>query len=112
MEIVILQVRVLAEAAPRVWLAVSGTLAAQTRDPLRQRLRTCIDQGYRELFLDLRQLRCADPHDAALASIVFALGSGVRCHLIGAPAEIGEHVGGDPRIVLHARLGSAWREWE
>ncbi|MET8081319.1 hypothetical protein [Streptomyces sp. NPDC005303] len=112
MEIVTLPVRVLAEAAPRMWLAVSGTLAAPTRDPLHQRLRTCIDQGYLELFLDLRQLRCADTGDAALASTLFALGSGVRCHLIGAPAEICEHGAGVPGIVLHARLGSAWREWE
>ncbi|WP_424884543.1 hypothetical protein [Streptomyces sp. SAI-126] len=112
MEIVVLQVRVLAEAAPRVWLAVSGTLAASTGNPLHQRLRACTDQGYRELFLDLRQLRCADTRDAALASTVFALGSGVRCHLIGAPAEICEHVAGDSHIILHTRLGSAWREWE
>ncbi|MCT7356580.1 hypothetical protein N4P33_31205 [Streptomyces sp. 15-116A] len=112
MEIAVMQARVLAEAPPRVWIAVSGTLAAPARHRLHQTLRACADQGFSELFLDLRRLRYADVHEARRGLTMFALGSGVRCHPVGAPAEFRDHLADDPRITLHSALESAWRDWE
>ncbi|GAA3839891.1 hypothetical protein GCM10023083_84060 [Streptomyces phyllanthi] len=103
--------RVLAVAPSRVWIAVSGTLSATTRHRLHQVLRAGTGQGNRELFLDLRELRCAEGVAAEDVRSVFALGPAVRLHLIGAPTAVHDRVTGQARVTLHPDLESAWRAW-
>ncbi|MGW2835413.1 hypothetical protein [Streptomyces sp. NPDC001286] len=111
MEIVIIRTRVLTETASRLWIAVSGTLSASTRHRLHQQFRAHADRGYREFFLDLRELRCADRVTAEDVRKVFSLGSAMELHFIGAPAEIRTELTGCPHVHLYADLASAWERW-
>jgi hypothetical protein len=111
-EIMIIRMRVLAQAPSRVWIAISGTLGASTRHQLHQGLRASAELGSSELYLDLRELRCADGTIAADARDVFALGPGVRFHLVGAPAELRGWLAEAPRFIWHTDVSSAWGRWE
>ncbi|WP_189324185.1 hypothetical protein [Streptomyces flaveus] len=103
--------RVLAEAPFRLWMAVSGTLGVTTQRQLRQRLHDQVEDGHREFFLDLQELRCADGLFEGEPRTLFPKDPATRFHLIGAPDRIRESVTGDPRFTLYADPGSAWRQW-
>ncbi|WP_369274994.1 hypothetical protein AB5J55_38095 [Streptomyces sp. R11] len=103
--------RVLAEAPPRVWMAISGTLGPATIHPVRRGLKDRVEAGVSILFLDLRELLLTDAADRYGLRTLFAVGPPVHFHLVGAPAEIRDCVGTDPRFTLHSRLDSAWERW-
>ncbi|MCT9081337.1 hypothetical protein [Streptomyces fulvoviolaceus] len=107
----IVRVRVLAEAPSRVWMAVSGTLGAATAHHVRRGLHDCVEAGTSSFFLDLRELRCTDGANGYGPRALFAVGSAVRFHLVGAPAEIRDCIDADPRFTLHSSLESAWEQW-
>ena len=111
MEITVIRMRVLAEAPFRLWMAVSGTLGATTQRQLRQRLHDQVDEGHREFFLDLQELRCAEGLSDGELRALFPKDPAVRFHLIGAPECIRECVTGDPGFTLYADPESAWCQW-
>ncbi|MFG2026734.1 hypothetical protein [Streptomyces sp. NPDC048825] len=103
--------RLLAEAPFRLWMAVGGTLGGTTQRQLRQRLHDQVDDGHREFFLDLQELRCADGLSDGELRALFPKDPVARFHLIGAPDRIRESVTGDPRFTLYADPESAWCQW-
>ncbi|WP_344390571.1 hypothetical protein [Streptomyces vastus] len=103
--------RLLAEAPFRLWMAVSGTLGGTTQRQLRQRLHDQVDDGHREFFLDLQELRCAEGLSDGELRAVFPKDPAARFHLIGGPDRIREVVTGDPRFTLYAAPESAWCQW-
>ncbi|CAM5332405.1 hypothetical protein SAMN05428938_8126 [Streptomyces sp. KS_5] len=107
----IVRMRILAEAPPQVWIAISGTLGPATIPRVRQGLHERIKAGTSIFFLDLREVRCACETDRGGLRTLFAVGPGARFHVIGAPAEIRHSVRTDPRLTLHSRLDSAWQRW-
>lgn len=111
MEITVIRMRVLAEAPFRLWMAVSGTLGATTGRQLRQRLHDQVEDGHREFFLDLQELRCADGLSEGELRPLFPKNPAARFHLIGAPGHIRESITGDPRFTLYADPESAWCQW-
>ncbi|MER5209619.1 STAS domain-containing protein [Streptomyces sp. NPDC002838] len=108
---VIIRVRDLAQTPSHAWLAVSGTLGADTGRRLRHELGARIDRGHHELYLDLRELSCADGMTVEAVREAFALGATGRLHLIGAPERIRAALDQDPRITWHAEVAAAWAEW-
>jgi hypothetical protein len=111
LDIVIMRMRVLAETASCVWIAVSGTLGATTRHRMHEHLRAHTEPGHSAAFLDLRELRCADGITAEDVREVFLLAPTVSIHLIGAPAEVRTGLAENPRVTMHAGLASAWEQW-
>lgn len=110
-DIVIMRMRVLAETASCVWIAVSGTLGATTQHRMHQQLRGLTGPGHNAFSLDLRELRCAEGIAAEDVREAFFLGPAVVLHLIGAPAEIRVGLTGNPYVTLHPSLASAWEQW-
>jgi hypothetical protein len=111
LEITIIRMRLLAEGPCRLWMAVGGTLGARTRRQLRRWLHDQVDDGYREFFLDLRELSCFDGLSADELRTLFPEHAAARFHLIGAPDPIRACATGDPRFTLHTAAESAWRHW-
>lgn len=72
-------------------------------------MRDCTDQGDHKLFLDLRALDCVETTAGDDIRAVFALGPGVRFHLISAPARFQACVTGDDSFVLHTSLATLRR---
>jgi anti-anti-sigma regulatory factor len=108
---VIILVRDLAQTPSHAWLAVSGTLSAATGRRLRHELGARISRGHHELYLDLRELSCADGMTVEAVREAFALGATGRLHLIGAPEQIRAGLDQDPRITWHHGPASAWAQW-
>jgi hypothetical protein len=108
---VIIRVRDLAQAQSHAWLAVSGTLSDATGRRLRHELGARIGRGHHELYLDLRELSCADGVTVEAVRDAFALGATGRLHLIGAPERIRADLDQHPRITWHAGVASAWAQW-
>ncbi|TPQ21456.1 hypothetical protein [Streptomyces sporangiiformans] len=111
MEIPTIRMRLLAEAPSRLWMAAGGTLGATTQRQLRQWLHGHAQDGYRQFFLDLRELRCADGALADELHTLFPRIPDARFHLIGAPDRIRDFAIGDERFILHTAPETAWWQW-
>ncbi|KUL43775.1 hypothetical protein [Streptomyces regalis] len=92
-------------------MAVSGTLGPATEHHVRQRLSDRAKAGTYLFFLDVRDLHCAEQAARDGLMALFPVGSRVRFHLVGAPAELRASIGADPRFVLHTDLEAAWNRW-
>ena len=106
-----IQVRVLAVAGPRVWVAASGTLGGATLRVLHYSLGARVADEGTEFYLDLKELCCDETLSADAAAGLLPVGGALRFHLVAAREEIRSLLGTDPRCRYHPDVASAWAVW-
>jgi hypothetical protein len=106
-----IQIRVLAVAGPRVWVAVSGTLCPATLRVLHYSLCARAVDEQTHFYLDLSGLH----RDQALAAHeltgLLPAGGRLRFHVVVARESFRDPLGADARCRFHSDVASAWAAW-
>ncbi|WP_181764466.1 hypothetical protein [Streptomyces albidus (ex Kaewkla and Franco 2022)] len=106
-----IQVRVLAVAGLRVWVAASGTLCAATLRVMHYSLCARAVDERTQFYLDLNHVyldEALPPHE--LAQLLPA-GSRLRFHIVGGDESFRAPLGEDVRCRFHSDVASAWAAW-
>lgn len=106
-----IQVRVLAVAGRRVWMAVSGTLCTATLKVLHYSLCARVTDERTQFYLDLNAVRRGDRLPTAELPQLLPSGSRLRFHIVGAHESFVEPLGADSRCRFHPDVASAWAAW-
>ncbi|NLU76635.1 hypothetical protein HCC61_29105 [Streptomyces sp. HNM0575] len=106
-----IQVRVLAVAGRRVWMAVSGTLSGATLRVLHYSLSARATDERTQIYLDLNAVRWDSSLSAAELLRLLPAGARLRFHIVGAHEDFRERLAADARCRLHSDVASAWATW-
>lgn len=106
-----MQIRVLAVAGLRVWLAASGTLCAATVRVLHYSLCARAVDERTQFYLDLNHVHWDEALPAHELPQLLPSGSRLRFHIVGADAGVREPLGEDVRCRFHTDVASAWAAW-
>ncbi|SCK56994.1 hypothetical protein H180DRAFT_05333 [Streptomyces sp. WMMB 322] len=106
-----IQVRVLAVAGRRVWMAVSGTLCTATLRVLHYSLCARVTDERTQFFLDLNAVRPGEPLPAPDLSRLLPPGGRLRFHIVGVHESFRGPLEADSRCRFHSDVASAWAEW-
>jgi hypothetical protein len=106
-----IQVRVLAVAGRRMWVAVSGTLSAATLKVLHYNLCDRVTDERAQFYLDFNAVRWDENLPAAELPWLLPPGGRLRFHIVGAPESFRGQLGSDMRCRFHSDIASAWSEW-
>lgn len=106
-----IQVRVLAVAGRRVWMAVSGTLCTATLRVLHYSLCARVTDERTQFYLDLNAVQRGDALPTAELPRLLPPGSRLRFHIVGAHESFQVPLGADARCRFHSDVASAWAEW-
>jgi hypothetical protein len=106
-----IQVRVLAVAGRRVWMAVSGTLCAATLRILHYSLCARATDERTQFYLDLNAVRWDEALPAGELPRLLPSGGRLRFHIVGAHERFHAPLGEDGRCHVHSDVASAWAAW-
>jgi len=106
-----IQVRVLAVAGRRVWVAVSGRLCAPTLRVMHYSLCARAVSEQTQFYLDLKAVHWDETFRADELPQVLPAGSRLRFHIVGARQSVSAALGGDARCRFHSDVASAWASW-
>ncbi|OEU92165.1 hypothetical protein DB35_05595 [Streptomyces abyssalis] len=106
-----IQVRVLAVAGRRVWVAVSGTLCAATLRVLHYSLCARVTDERTHFYLDLNSVHWDKNLPAAELPRLLPAGGRLRFHIVGAHDGFRTPLGADERCRFHSDVASAWAAW-
>jgi hypothetical protein len=106
-----IQVRVLAVAGLRVWVAVSGTLCAATLRVLHYSLCARATEERTHFYIDLNDVHHDDALPAAELPQLLPSGRRLRFHIVGAHESFRSPLGADARCRFHSDVASAWAAW-
>ncbi|OEV00004.1 hypothetical protein [Streptomyces nanshensis] len=106
-----IQVRVLAVAGRRVWVAVSGTLCGATLRVLHYSLCARATDERTHFYLDLNAVEWGETLSLVEIPRLLPSGQRLRFHIVGAPESFSAPFRADGRCRLHADVASAWAAW-
>lgn len=106
-----IQVRVLAVAGLRVWVAVSGTLCVATLRVLHYSLCARATDERTQFYLDLNAVEWDESLPAGEVPRLLPAGGKLRFHVVGAHEEFTAPLRSDARCRLHSDVASAWAAW-
>lgn len=105
------QIRVLAVAGTRVWVAASGTLCTATLRVMHYSLCARAVQERTHFYLDLQQMHRDEALPEDELPRMLPSGSGLRFHIVGAHESFRAPLAADARCRLHPDVASAWEIW-
>ncbi|WP_314173503.1 hypothetical protein [Streptomyces winkii] len=106
-----IQVRVLAVAGRRVWMAVSGTLCAATLRVLHYSLCARVTDERTQFYLDLNAVHWDEAVAPAELPRLLPVGGRLRFHIVGAHERFRAPLRADGRCRFHSDVASAWAAW-
>jgi hypothetical protein len=106
-----IQVRVLAVAGLRVWVAASGTLCAATVKVMHYSLCARAVDERTQIYLDLNQVHWDETLPARELVRFLPAGSRLRFHIVGAHERFRAPLSTDVRCRFHSDVASAWSAW-
>lgn len=106
-----IQVRVLAVAGLRVWVAASGTLGDATLRVLHYGLCARVADDRTQFYLDLTQLGWDEALSADELPGLLPSGGRLRFHIVGARERRWGPLRGDVRCRFYGDIASAWAVW-
>ncbi len=106
-----IQVRVLAVAGTRVWVAASGTLCVPTLRTMHYSLCARIVDERTHFYLDLNQVRRDDALSPAELPRLLPAGRRLRFHIVGAEPATAAALKADARCRAYPDVASAWENW-
>ncbi|MGH3311298.1 MAG: hypothetical protein ACRDP3_12050 [Streptomyces sp.] len=106
-----IQVRVLAVAGRRVWVAARGTLGGPTVRVLHYCLCARVADARTQLYLDLRELCWDKELSPGELSGLLPAGERLRFHIVGVREALRAPMARDPRCSFHPDAASAWAAW-
>lgn len=106
-----IQVRVLAVAGRRAWMAVSGTLGTATLKVLHSHLNSRVSEERTQFFLDVNAVRCDGSLPAGEPSQLLPDGRRLHFHFVGVHERFRTRLSEDRRCTFHSDVASAWDTW-
>lgn len=106
-----IQVRVLAVAGRRVWVAVSGTLCSATLEVLHYSLCARVTDERTQFYLDLNAVHWDEALPAGELPRLLPAGRRLSFHVVGAQERFRAPLGADARCRFHSDVASAWAAW-
>lgn len=106
-----IQVRVLAVAGQRVWVAVSGRLCTPTLRVMHYSLCARAVSQQTQFYLDLNAVHWDETLRADELPQALPAGSRLRFHIVGARESAWATLAGDARCRFHSDVAAAWENW-
>jgi len=106
-----IQVRVLAVAGTRVWVAASGTLCVPTLRTMHYSLCARVVDERTQFYLDFNDVRRDDSLSSTELLRLLPAGGRLRFHVVGAEPATRAALESDSRCRLYSDVASAWENW-
>lgn len=106
-----IQVRVLAVAGARVWVAASGTLSVATLRTMHYSLCARVVDERTQFYLDFNEVRPSAALPPEELPRLLPAGRRLRFHIVGASQSARAVLRKDPRCRLYPDVAAAWEHW-